>query len=43
MQLELKYLEEYVKIHHTDLEARDRMKILQKEFEKLATTAIYVD
>lgn len=42
-QLELKYLEEYLKIHHTDLEARDRMKILQKEFEKLATTAIYVD
>ena len=43
VQLEIKYLEEYLKLNASDAVARDRMTRLQREFEVLATTAIHVD
>lgn len=42
-QMEIKYLEEFVKLNPNDSSARLRLEMLKVEFETLATSAGYVD
>lgn len=42
-QMEIKYLEEYLKVNSNDLTAKERMRALKEEFEMLATSAGYAD
>lgn len=42
-QMEIKYLEEYLKLNSHDFAAKERMRTLKEEFEVLATSAGYAD
>lgn len=43
VQMEIKYLEEYLKLHGNDLLAKERMNTLRIEFEEMAISAGLVD
>lgn len=42
-QMEIKYLEEYLKLNSHDTSAKEKMKSLKAEFEVIATSAGYAD
>lgn len=42
-QMEIKYLEEYLKLNSHDVVAKEKMKTLKTEFEYIATSAGHVD
>lgn len=42
-QMEIKYLEEYLKLNSNDSTAKEKMRALKEEFEMLATSAGYAD
>lgn len=42
-QMEIKYLEEYLKLNSHDASAKEKMKSLKAEFEVIATSAGYAD